>query len=148
MTHTIDETGFELRRRYRASRERLFRAFTNPDDLRDWYAPVAGWVVSHVEVDAREGGGYHLEFGPAGGDPVVEKGVFREFDPPSRLVIELQLSGGIAQEVTRVTVEFLEDGDGTEVVVRETGYSSEEVARMHAGGWSTMLESLRGVVGE
>jgi uncharacterized protein YndB with AHSA1/START domain len=74
--------------------------------------------------------------------------VFREFDPPSRLVIELQLSGGIAQEVTRVTVEFIEDGDETEVVVRETGYSSEEVARMHAGGWSTMLESLRGVVGE
>ena len=146
MTHTA--TGFELRRRYRATRERLFQAFTHPDDLREWYAPVAGWVVSHAEVDARLGGTYHLEFGPPGGNPIVEKATFVEFDPPSRLVIDLGLSGGIAEESTRVTVEFIDHGDETEVVVRETGYSSEEVARMHEGGWSTMLDQLGAVVGE
>jgi uncharacterized protein YndB with AHSA1/START domain len=145
MTDTA--TGFELRRRYRATRERLFRAFTDAEDLRAWYAPVAGWVVSHAEVDARPGGTYHLEFGPPGGDPVVEKARFVEFDPPSRLVIELGLSGKIAEESTRVTVEFIDHGDETEVVVREAGYSSEEVARMHQGGWTTMLEQLAGVVG-
>lgn len=146
MTDTIESTGFELRRRYRASRLRMFRAFTDPDDLREWYAPVTGWIVSHAEVDARAGGSYHLEFGPPDGEPIVERATFVEFDPPSRLVIELALSGGIAEESTRVTVEFLDHGDETEVVVRETGYSSEEVTRMHAGGWSTMLEQLRGVV--
>ena len=148
MTDTIDAKGFVLRRTYRASRERLFRAFTDPDDLREWYAPVSGWVVSHAEVDARLGGSYHLEFGPPGGEPIVEKATFVEFDPPSRLVIDLGLSGGIAEESTRVTVEFIAHGDETEVVVRETGYSSEEVAQMHEGGWTTMLDQLRGVVGE
>jgi uncharacterized protein YndB with AHSA1/START domain len=147
MTDT-ESTGFELRRRYRATRERLFRAFTDAEDLRGWYAPVSGWIVSHAEVDARVGGSYHLEFGPPGGEPIVEKATFVEFDPPARLVIKLALSGGIAEEATWVTVDFLEHGDETEVVVRETGYSSEEVARMHEGGWTTMVEQLRGVVGE
>jgi uncharacterized protein YndB with AHSA1/START domain len=146
MTLTIDGTGFELRRRYRAPRERVFRAFVDPDDLRGWYAPVAGWVVSRAEVDPRPGGGYHLEFGPPGGEPIVERGVFREFDPPSRLVFEVQLSGGIAAEATTVTVDLVAIGDETEVVIRERGYSSEEIARRHAGGWSTMLESLQSVV--
>jgi len=146
MTDTA--TGFELRRRYAASRERLFKAFTDPNDLRAWYAPVTGWEVSHAEVDARAGGSYHLEFGPPGCDPVVEKARFVEFDPPARLVIELGLSGAIAEETTRVTVEFIDHGDETEVVVRETGYSSEEVARMHEGGWTTMLDQLRRVIDE
>ena len=146
MTDTT--TSFELRRRYAATRERLFRAFTDPDDLRAWYAPVTGWVVSHAEVDAREGGTYHLEFGPEGGEPVVEKATYVEFDPPSRLVIELGISGSIAEEATRVTVDFIDHGDETEVVVTESGYSSEEVARMHEGGWTTMLDQLRAVVEE
>ncbi len=146
MSLTIDGTGFELRRRYRVPRERLFRAFTDPADLRGWYAPVAGWVVSHAEVDARPGGGYHLEFGPPGGEPIVEKAVYREFDPPARLVIAVSLAGGIAAEATTVTVELFEMGDETEVVIREGGYSSEEIARRHAGGWSTMLDSLGEVV--
>lgn len=146
MTDTIDAKGFVLRRTYRASRERLFRAFTDPADLRGWYAPVAGWEVSHAEVDPREGGGYHLEFGPPGGDQIIEKGIFREFDPPNRLVFEVALSGGI-DEATRVTVEFHDRGDETEVVVSETGYSSEEITRRHAGGWTKMLDQLRGVVG-
>lgn len=145
MTDTA--TGFELRRRYRATRERLFQAFTDPEDLRHWYAPVTGWVVSHAEVDARPGGTYHLEFGPPDGEPIIENATFAEFDPPSRLVIDLGLSGGMAEESTRVTVEFIDHGDETEVVVRETGYSSEEVARMHEGGWTTMLDQLGGVVG-
>ncbi len=145
MTPTIGETGFEMRRRYRASRERLFRAFTDPDELRDWYAPVAGWVVSRAEVDARQDGGFHLEFGPPGGDPIVEDATYREFDPPSRLVIALDLSGGVTAQTTLV-VEFIEHGDETEVVVRETGFSSEAVVRRHVGGWTTMLESLGDLV--
>jgi uncharacterized protein YndB with AHSA1/START domain len=147
MTDTIDASGFVLRRTYRASPERLFRAFTDPGEMCRWYAPVAGWEVSHAEVDPRLGGGYHLEFGPPGSDQIIEKGTFREFDPPNRLVFEVALSGGI-DEATRVTVEFVDHGEETEVVVSETGYSSGEITRRHAGGWSTMLDQLRGVVGE
>ena len=146
MTYTVHGTGFEMRRRYRASRQRLFKAFSDPTDLRAWYAPVAGWVVSRADVDARAGGGYHLEFGPPGGELIVEVGIFREFDPPLRLVIEVQLAGGIAAEATTITVEFTEIGDETEVLIRESGYSSEVIARRHAAGWSTMLEQLVGVV--
>lgn len=146
MTDTIDAKGFVLHRRYRATRERLFRAFTDPDEMRGWYAPVVGWEVSHAEVDPRQGGGYHIEFGPTGGEQIIEKGIFREFDPPNRLVFEVALSGGI-DEVTQVIVEFVDHGDETEVVVSETGYSSEEITRRHAEGWNTMLEQLRGVVG-
>ena len=146
MNYTMTGNGFEMRRRYRASRQRLFQAFSDPTDLRAWYAPVEGWVVSRADVDARPGGGYHLEFGPPGGEPIVEIGKFREFDPPRRLVIEVQLAGGIAAEATTIIVELTEFGEETEVLIRESGYSNEVTARRHAAGWSTMLDSLTSVV--
>lgn len=140
---TITGTSFVLRRTYDASREEVFAAFTTAERMRRWFAPVAGWEVSHAEVDARPGGSYHLEFGPPGGDPVVERGTYLEFDPPSKLVIEVRL-GGAVTEATVTTVEFLDRDGGTELIVSESGYSSEEVARRHAGGWTTMLSNLAG----
>ena len=51
--------GFELQRRFRASPERVFRAWTQPAALREWWCP-AGWTAGEIEVDLRVGGAYRI----------------------------------------------------------------------------------------
>ena len=58
--------GFELQRRFRASPERVFRAWTRPAALREWWCP-AGWVAGEIEIDLRVGGGYRIAMIRTGG---------------------------------------------------------------------------------
>ncbi len=140
------ETTIVLRRTYNASRERVFRAFTDPEDIKRWYAPVDGWTVSVAEIDLRVGGTYHFEFGPPGEKQVVEIGRYVEIVDGEKLVTTLDLEGRIAEEHTTVVIEFLDRGGSTEVVITEEGYSSKDVRDMHEGGWKTMLGKLESVV--
>ena len=43
---------------------------------------------------------------------------------------------------TLVSVEFVADGDGTRVELRQTGFPDEEDRDMHAHGWGGCLDNL------
>jgi hypothetical protein len=45
-------------------------------------------------------------------------------------------------ERTLVVVDFLADGDGTEVVLTHRGFADERIRDLHAGGWGACLDSL------
>jgi uncharacterized protein YndB with AHSA1/START domain len=47
-------TGFELQRTFRASPERVFRAWTQPAALREWWCP-SGWVAGEIAIDLQIG---------------------------------------------------------------------------------------------
>lgn len=141
-----DDTILALSRSYEAPVARVFKAWTDPEDLRRWYAPVDGWTVSKAEVDLRVGGGYHLEFGPPDGEQVVEKGRYEEIAEGSLLVFRINVEGQNTDEATRVRVEFVESGGRTEVTIVEGKYSSKAVRDMHAKGWSHSLDLLTSVV--
>ena len=67
--------SFDLDRTYPAPPERVWAAWTRADLLERWACPDPAWRVSTCEVDAREGGGYRLRFGPrpAGGVAPVRR---------------------------------------------------------------------------
>ena len=49
-------------------------------------------------------------------------------------------------EGTLVTVEFVEAGSGTEVVLTHTGFAGDGIRDMHGEGWSGCLDNLRGAL--
>ena len=120
---TID---FELRRHFAAPVEEVYRAFIDPVQLAQWFGPLTFHVpLDTVEVDARPGGVYRLTMvGHAGLDmssPVDAR--FVEVVENSLLVGEEATHGfpGLPDgTVMRSSYEFLPDGDGTLLVVRQT----------------------------
>ena len=47
----------DIHRHLNAPRDRVYRAFTDPDELAAWFGPFASWVVpGTVSIDARVGG--------------------------------------------------------------------------------------------
>ena len=132
-----------LRRSYPAARERVFRAWTDQKELEKWYTPGDGsWSVRVTEFALRVGGQYRVEFGPPGQTPYVETSVYEKINPPSQLVFRTRLTSGdelLAE--THCTVDFIERGDSTDLVMTETGFPSE-VRNDRMRGWGETLHHL------
>ncbi len=53
------ETTLNLRRTFKAPRPEVFRAWTDPEELKKWWGPE-GYATPSAEVDLRVGGKYRL----------------------------------------------------------------------------------------
>src|SRR4030095_4620091 len=89
---------FVISRMVPAPAERVWRAWTNPDELASWFGPK-GYETIHAKLDFRVGGTYH--YGMAGGGMTVwGKWVFQEIEPPARFRVLMSFSdeqGGIGR---------------------------------------------------
>lgn len=149
-SHTL-----ELRRVFGAPPEDVFRAWTEPAQLREWFRPPGG--SSSAEVDLRVDGQYRISMRARLGRAIRSStakevyvvGRFLEVDPPRRLVYTFDWEGlrqSLAGE-TLVTVEFHDRGGSTELVLRHERLRRGGHRTFHSFGWRTSLRSLGRVVG-
>ena len=136
--------SLRLQRPFLAPRETVFRAWTEPEALRRWFRVAEGYSTPIAEVDLRVGGRYRLGMRPPDGSPVlIVGGIYREISPPEKLVFTWRWETAEAGEPeTIVTVEFVEHGGNTEVVLRHEGFTNEAQREQHAQGWQGCLEGL------
>lgn len=143
MTAPTATESLTLRRIYDAPPERVFRAWTEPAELERWNSPADGWTIRVLEVDLRVGGHYRAAFGPPGEEPYIETDEYREIVRPKRLVFTETISrGGKVLTQTLCTVEFIDLGGRTEVVLTDQGIGAE----VHRGGWTRALDHLAQVL--
>jgi uncharacterized protein YndB with AHSA1/START domain len=128
--------AFEIRRRFRSPRERVFGAWTRPEALRRWWFP-SGWVPEAIELDLRVGGAYCVGMRrDAMGAQVSVRGYFLEVQPPERLKFAWRWEGAFdLMPETVVTIEFLEFAGGTELILRHENFADPELGRQHRSGW-------------
>ena len=146
----MEDTADRLRvtRTFKASRQRVFRAWTEPELMMRWFVE-GDMEMSVCEIDLREGGHYRLE-GHAGGKKWSIWGSYLEVRPPERLVytwVWAHEPGPWAQKGdTRVTVEFRERGAETELVLTHERFADVKARDEHTGGWNACLDRLERVV--
>jgi uncharacterized protein YndB with AHSA1/START domain len=142
---TEDQTMLRLTHRFAASRERVFDAWTNPEVLRRWWAAGEDWDTPSADVDLRPGGRYRLSMRNPDGDAVhTVGGEYTEVDRPNRLVYTWawETGGDEKGNESLVTVEFLDAGEETEVVLTHTGLSDAQDRDNHEHGWRGCLANL------
>jgi uncharacterized protein YndB with AHSA1/START domain len=129
----------------RATAERLFRAWTDPDELRHWWRMEGdGWRFAGASVDPRVGGEYRLAMTGPDGRTHVARGVYRDVQPPTRLAFTWDWEDPSPRVgETLVTVELIEIGPGlTEVVVTHERFTDPMHIRGHERGWTQLLRLL------
>ncbi len=135
--------SFDLDRTYPAPPERVWTAWTSADLLRRWVLPHPEWRVSACEVDAREGGGYRLRFGPRpAGDEYSETATFAVFEPVERLVLDVLTEGEDMAERSCCTVLFLPVEGGTRLELTVEGRSGDLSIEHLRTGWTWCLEGI------
>ncbi len=144
VTDRVEEFAEVLRlsRRFKAPREVVFRAFTDPAALAKWFGPE-GMSVGNVKVDLRPGGAYSMAFNQADGGSHGLSGVYREISPPERLVMTwIWDHGDLAGIETLVTIELAEAGDETELNLIHEKLPSQESLDLHSQGWTSTFNCL------
>jgi uncharacterized protein YndB with AHSA1/START domain len=97
-----------IAREFNAPRRRVFEAWTNPEQVRQWYGCDETHLVS-CEIDLRVGGEYrYVLLGQDGGEHVMT-GHYLEIVAPDRLVYtERYVSEQFESDEAFVTVTFVE----------------------------------------
>jgi uncharacterized protein YndB with AHSA1/START domain len=115
----------------------VFEAWTTPEIFRQWWVPKSlGMNLRSIEMDARTGGRYRLNFG----EGMDFFGTYVEVTPHSRIVWTNE-EGGEAGPVTTVTFE---EKDGrTLLVLRELYPSKEALDAAGTGAADAMGESFQ-----
>ena len=140
--------ALRLSRRFKAPREAVFRAFTDPGELAQWFGPE-GVGVNNVKIDLRPGGAYSLAFNQADGGSHGLSGVYREISPPERLVMTWVWDhGDLAGIETLVTLEFTAAGGETELTLTHEKLPSQNALDLHNQGWISSFICLDRVIEE
>jgi uncharacterized protein YndB with AHSA1/START domain len=130
-----------LTREFKVPRERVFAAWTDPDQASRWWVPQDCTLVS-CKMDVRPGGGWHRRMRWDDKGVIAKWGEYREVVAPERLVFTYitEYPDGTVDPETVVTVTFEDLGGKTRLTLRHVGFWSEEAATSHTGGWSGALE--------
>jgi uncharacterized protein YndB with AHSA1/START domain len=116
-------------RRFKASAERLFAAYTQPAQLKRWLLGPPGWHMPDCEVDLREGGAYrYLWRKDDGSAEFGSEGVYLEISAPHRIVQTQRMFGALAgpmAEEARGTLEFRDEPGGSVMITTILSPSKE-----------------------
>lgn len=139
--HPTIETTLKLHRTFSAKRESVFRAWTEPEALMQWFVPNEGAATQIAEVDLRVGGKYRIVVKPSTGELHIATGTYREVKFPEKLVFTWSIEGSQMGE-TLVTIEFHDHGDSTELVLTHQLFPTKEERDRHQMGWTGCLDHL------
>lgn len=150
-TETNAETTIRLTRTFNAPRERVFRAWTDPKEMKRWFCPE-GFSTPAADVDLRVGGAYRIDMKSPEGKRIVHDGTYREIRPPEKLVFtwvlddqdcegSRGLDGG-----TLVTVALRDLQGSTELTLTHELLPTQEARDGHEWGWSGCLDHLAGIL--
>jgi len=152
MSHTTTEsqTSLQIKRTYRASREQVFRAWTNPEALKKWFGPTDDFKTPIAEIDLQVGGKYRIQMVAPNGEKHTVGGVYKEIRSPERLVFTWMWEAGVScggsdpepTVETLVTLDFHELADQTEVVLTHERFPNVESRNKHNEGWAGCLSRL------
>ncbi|MEU3459556.1 SRPBCC family protein [Streptomyces sp. NPDC006733] len=131
----------EVVREFEAPRERVFRAWTDPDLVPQWLGP-RGMTMKLFEFDATTGGSYRYIHADDHGEYGF-RGVFHSV-VPDELVIQTFEYDGAPHQVSLETMTFEDQGDGRTRVHSRSVYPTVESrdAMVAAGMEHGLRESM------
>lgn len=136
-----------LRRTVNAPRDRVFAAWLTPEIMREFMAPE-GVTIGNLSVEPRVGGKYSIEMNTPQGIMTVG-GVYREIRKPERIQCTWKWEEDKPEDEhdTLLTLDFIEHGSQTEVVLTHENFKSNESRESHEHGWVSILDKLAGKLG-
>lgn len=167
-----NKKGIVIERVFDAPREAVWKAWTEPEELKKWWGPVGFWAPS-IKIDFRVGGKYiFCMHGPSGGEfdkDVYSGGVYLEIVPNEKLIVTDYFSDETGNKITpqeagleqpnfpdeqEVTVRFEDAGEGEGKTRLSIEYPKPEDEEQYEAvknsgmkdGWGSSLDKLADVL--
>jgi uncharacterized protein YndB with AHSA1/START domain len=130
----------ETERQFDVDVDTLFRAWTEPEQLKQWWHPMGNPLVD-VKNELKEGGAVEYHFGESG---LEITGIYKEVIPNEKLVYTWvwNMSDEGSESGYTLHVSFLSEGEGSKLKVLQEGFSGPEFLAPHQEGWEKGLDDL------
>lgn len=151
---TPTDREIAITREFDAPREHVWKAMTEPDLIRRWCSGPPGWEMNVCENDLTVGSAFRHEWRGPEGEAMAMHGVYREVDPPQRIVrTETYDFGCDAQADEQVGTLVLTERNGKTTLTLTLEYPSKEArdASIASGmeqGVATMYEQLEDLLAD
>jgi uncharacterized protein YndB with AHSA1/START domain len=134
---------------FQAPLQRVYRAWTDPEQLMAWFGPAPRYMIS-ANVDLRPGGKWRFVMTENTDGRTCLHGEYLEVEPDARISFSWRFlrenTDGTQEETdpSKVTVTFRAEGAATHVRLLHENIATED-ARLGVGrGWGACLGNLVG----
>jgi uncharacterized protein YndB with AHSA1/START domain len=143
MTTKAPETSLQIKRFINAPRDRVYAAWTDPVQLKEWWGPKEVRTLKIV-ADIQVGGKYRWTLVNQEGEEMSVFGEYRELVPEKKVVFTWKWDDDEVWEnyTSEVSVEFSDRDGGTELKLTHVQLPSEESRDRHNVGWNSVLDRL------
>ena len=138
------EPGLAITRVLDASRELVWKEWTEPERFADWFGgPETEVPLSTVSMDVRPGGAWRATmFAGPGRQEIRWRGEYQEVVQPERLVFTISDQPD-EERYELVTVVLTELGDRrTEMLCEQRGWMTPEQYERARQGWGVFLDRM------
>ena len=142
-TKGSEKLSLEIKRLIKAPRARVYAAWTDPAQLKQWFGPEN--VQTHDFIaEVRVGGKFRWDLTSSEGERMAVGGEYHELRPGRKIVFTWQWEDDEAWEnnVSIVTVELTDRDDGTELRLTHERLPNEASRDGHTRGWNSALDKL------
>jgi uncharacterized protein YndB with AHSA1/START domain len=138
-----EDLSLEIKRLIKAPRERVYAAWTDPVQLRQWFGPE-NVQTRNLIVDARVGGEFRWDLVNSEGENMTMRGEYRELRPGKKIVFTWQWEDDEdwQNHISIVTVELYDREGDTELRLTHEQLPNEESRDGHTRGWNSALDKL------
>lgn len=142
----IQERTLIISRKFKASAQAVFDAWTKADQFSKWMGP-GGYTVPECNIDLKAGGHFRaVVISPEGGENIAT-GTYEELAAPDRLVFTFGWNYPEGRgHVTAITVELAESGGETEMTMHQALFAEAEHRDQHNQGWNASFDKMAEVL--
>jgi uncharacterized protein YndB with AHSA1/START domain len=142
-TKAAEKTSLQIKRFINAPRSRVYAAWTDPSQLRQWWGPESVRTRKFA-ADVRVGGKYHWDLINQEDEEMSVFGEYRELVPEKKIAFTWKWDDDDVWENRNsiVTIELSDRDGGTELILNHEQLPSEESRDRHNQGWNSVFDQL------
>ena len=142
-TKSSDKLSLEIIRIINAPPDRVYAAWTDPAQLKEWWGPESV-RTRNFAADVRVGGKYRWDLTNQEGEEMSVFGEYRELVPGKKIVFTWKWDDDeIWENRTSIVIVELSDREGgTQLLLKHEQLPSEESRDRHNEGWNGVLDRL------
>jgi len=127
--------SLKMQRTFKASREAVFDAWTDAEALSQWFAPDSNMTTIVEQLDTKQDGYYQIKMINPNQETFIVRGQYITFLRPEQLIFTWTWIHGDDKSEMLITLDFIDNGDTTEMQLLQEKLPDESSKNHHQEGW-------------
>lgn len=140
--HATEEPAqVRIERHYPVAPEKVWRAWTDPQVMSQWFGAGMNGPGATVEIDLQVGGSFRIAFPGPNGESHEARGVYQEVMAPERLVFSWFWKS-TPERVSRISIDLKRVAAGCDLSFVHDRFFDDQARINHERGWQPFFEKL------